>query len=157
MLFLGFVILGERRPRHVKRPWTLQTYETKTSPRGLLLDFDYHTILHHLIRTLPKQNCGVTNHPPKPPQSPTLMSQKTPDAWDAEWTAETIESQVEPIESKKGPGKTSKAQKRAQQAEFNRQLWQQAYVQPSPPYNPLTHCHPVKDPKKRTTSSNPAT
>ena len=71
------------------------------------------------------------------------MSQNVPDVWDAEWTADvclllprqtsiltllaqTTESPVAPVEPKKAPGKISKAQKRAQQAEFNRQLWQQA-------------------------------
>lgn len=54
------------------------------------------------------------------------MSQKIPDAWDAEWTADTTESSADPIEPKRASGKVSKAQKRAQQAEFNRQLWQQA-------------------------------
>lgn len=71
---------------------------------------------------------------------------KVPDAWDDEWSAaadarvlpapETSGTDVkqntitppEQEETKKVSSKVSKAQRRAQQAEFNRQLWAEAYA-----------------------------
>ncbi|KAJ9606571.1 hypothetical protein H2200_008579 [Cladophialophora chaetospira] len=54
---------------------------------------------------------------------------KVPDAWDEEWSTavdDTHPPTAESAESKKVSSKVTKAQRRAQQAEFNRQLWAQA-------------------------------
>lgn len=40
--------------------------------------------------------------------------------------------QQSPPQEKKVSSKVTKAQRRAQQAEFNRQLWAEAYVMPPP-------------------------
>jgi hypothetical protein len=68
--------------------------------------------------------------------------------------SQTIESPAEPVEPKKASGKVSKAQKRAQQAEFNRQLWQQACVQAEMCRNTADRKAIVKDHKRPTISSN---
>ncbi|KAI1616803.1 hypothetical protein EDD36DRAFT_429994, partial [Exophiala viscosa] len=54
---------------------------------------------------------------------------KVPDAWEDEWSNNADDSPTAPAESaepKKVTSKVSKAQRRAQQAEFNRQLWAEA-------------------------------
>lgn len=54
---------------------------------------------------------------------------KVPDAWDDEWsTAADVQAPVQSTEAepKKASSKQTKAQKRAAQAEFNRQLWAEA-------------------------------
>src|SRR4051794_6893345 len=69
---------------------------------------------------------------------------------------------LEPAQGqKKVSSKVTKAQRRAQQAEFNRQLWAEAYIFPrlflqSSPDRQLTYLGTVKDPKKHSTSSKPA-
>ncbi|KAJ5089448.1 hypothetical protein N7532_008132 [Penicillium argentinense] len=59
------------------------------------------------------------------------MSSKpeVPDAWDDNWEsqADKIADQPTPPPEKKVSSKVTKAQRRAQQAEFNRQLWAEAY------------------------------
>ncbi|KAL8666968.1 MAG: hypothetical protein Q9168_007364 [Polycauliona sp. 1 TL-2023] len=56
------------------------------------------------------------------------MSGKTPDAWDDDWVqkADTPVAATEPAPK---PAKISKAERRAKQAEFNRQLWEDAGAQ----------------------------
>ncbi|KAJ5345919.1 hypothetical protein N7452_003923 [Penicillium brevicompactum] len=51
-----------------------------------------------------------------------------PDAWDDSWEtqADHLDSQPTPPSDKKVSSKVTKAQRRAQQAEFNRQLWAEA-------------------------------
>ncbi|KIV79976.1 hypothetical protein PV11_07514 [Exophiala sideris] len=54
---------------------------------------------------------------------------KVPDAWEDEWSTNADDNPTAPAESaepKKVTSKVSKAQRRAQQAEFNRQLWAEA-------------------------------
>ncbi|KAJ9636569.1 uncharacterized protein PV06_10074 [Exophiala oligosperma] len=53
---------------------------------------------------------------------------KVPDAWEDEWSsgADPTTPANESAESKKASSKVTKAQRRAQQAEFNRQLWAEA-------------------------------
>ncbi|KAJ5088434.1 hypothetical protein N7456_012050 [Penicillium angulare] len=53
---------------------------------------------------------------------------EVPDAWDAEWEsqADTLGNGPTPPTEKKVSSKVTKAQRRAQQAEFNRQLWAEA-------------------------------
>ncbi|OCT51846.1 hypothetical protein CLCR_08774 [Cladophialophora carrionii] len=54
---------------------------------------------------------------------------KIPDAWEDEWSAAADDSKLDPTasaEPKKVSSKVTKAQRRAQQAEFNRQLWAEA-------------------------------
>ncbi|EXJ58831.1 hypothetical protein A1O7_06261 [Cladophialophora yegresii CBS 114405] len=54
---------------------------------------------------------------------------KIPDAWEDEWSAAADDSKLAPAESaepRKVSSKVTKAQRRAQQAEFNRQLWAEA-------------------------------
>ncbi|OKP12746.1 hypothetical protein PENSUB_1478 [Penicillium subrubescens] len=55
---------------------------------------------------------------------------EVPDAWDADWEsqADKLGDRPTPPSEKKVSSKVSKAQRRAQQAEFNRQLWAEAYV-----------------------------
>ncbi|KAL9607365.1 MAG: hypothetical protein Q9167_007720 [Letrouitia subvulpina] len=54
---------------------------------------------------------------------------KIPDAWDDDWV-DKADSSVAPEPSPK-PAKLSKAERRAMQAEFNRQLWEDARERPS--------------------------
>lgn len=56
------------------------------------------------------------------------MNKEVPDAWDDEWSsaADAQSQQPETEPSKKLSAKQTKAQKRAAQAEFNRQLWAEA-------------------------------
>ncbi|KAJ5637932.1 hypothetical protein N7490_007811 [Penicillium lividum] len=51
-----------------------------------------------------------------------------PDAWDDDWEprADALATETTPPTEKKVSSKVTKAQRRAQQAEFNRQLWEQA-------------------------------
>ncbi|CAK43828.1 hypothetical protein An01g07090 [Aspergillus niger] len=54
-----------------------------------------------------------------------------PDAWEEDWESQADSFAVEsapPPQEKKVSSKVTKAQRRAQQAEFNRQLWAEAYV-----------------------------
>ncbi|KAJ5905454.1 uncharacterized protein N7473_002370 [Penicillium subrubescens] len=53
---------------------------------------------------------------------------EVPDAWDADWEsqADKLGDRPTPPSEKKVSSKVSKAQRRAQQAEFNRQLWAEA-------------------------------
>ncbi|CEO60124.1 hypothetical protein PMG11_04764 [Penicillium brasilianum] len=53
---------------------------------------------------------------------------EVPDAWDADWEsqADKLANQPTPPSEKKVSSKVTKAQRRAQQAEFNRQLWAEA-------------------------------
>ncbi|GLI75265.1 hypothetical protein PoHVEF18_003518 [Penicillium ochrochloron] len=53
---------------------------------------------------------------------------EVPDAWDADWEsqADQLGDKPTPPSEKKVSSKVSKAQRRAQQAEFNRQLWAEA-------------------------------
>ncbi|EPS33604.1 hypothetical protein PDE_08566 [Penicillium oxalicum 114-2] len=55
-------------------------------------------------------------------------STEVPDAWDADWEsqADKLADQPNPAPEKKISSKVTKAQRRAQQAEFNRQLWAEA-------------------------------
>ncbi|KAJ5871548.1 uncharacterized protein N7529_003901 [Penicillium soppii] len=55
-------------------------------------------------------------------------SSAAPDAWDDSWEsqADKLDSQSTPPSEKKVSSKVTKAQRRAQQAEFNRQLWAEA-------------------------------
>ncbi|KAL8926480.1 MAG: hypothetical protein Q9172_001783 [Xanthocarpia lactea] len=49
-----------------------------------------------------------------------------PDAWDDDWV-QKADTPTAPTESAPKPAKVSKAERRAKQAEFNRQLWEDAY------------------------------
>jgi len=54
---------------------------------------------------------------------------KVPDAWEDDWSNAVDEQPTppnDPTETKKASSKVSKAQRRAQQAEFNRQIWTEA-------------------------------
>ncbi|OQU96683.1 hypothetical protein CLAIMM_02728 [Cladophialophora immunda] len=51
---------------------------------------------------------------------------KVPDAWEDEWSTTADDLPTPPSEAKRVSSKVTKAQKRAQQAEFNRQLWAEA-------------------------------
>ncbi|KAL8712329.1 MAG: hypothetical protein Q9220_003480 [cf. Caloplaca sp. 1 TL-2023] len=53
---------------------------------------------------------------------------KVPDAWDDDWV-EKADTRVETREPAAKPAKLSKAERRAKQAEFNRQLWEDAETQ----------------------------
>ncbi|KAJ5934931.1 hypothetical protein N7466_004478 [Penicillium verhagenii] len=55
---------------------------------------------------------------------------QVPDAWDDDWEprADALANDPTPPTEKKVSSKVTKAQRRAQQAEFNRQLWAEAYV-----------------------------
>lgn len=76
------------------------------------------------------------------------MSANVPDAWDDEWSSvadvssrnmlvkmlillQNSAAPHEQADSKKVSSKVTKAQKRAQQAEFNRQVWAEASVSSS--------------------------
>ncbi|KAH0844753.1 hypothetical protein AYO21_01927 [Fonsecaea monophora] len=56
------------------------------------------------------------------------MSKAPPDAWEDEWssTADKLPTPPTETEAKRVSSKVTKAQRRAQQAEFNRQLWAEA-------------------------------
>ncbi|OAP60745.1 hypothetical protein AYL99_05747 [Fonsecaea erecta] len=51
---------------------------------------------------------------------------KVPDAWEDEWSSTADKSTTPPTDPKRVSSKVTKAQRRAQQAEFNRQLWAEA-------------------------------
>ncbi|KAL8931836.1 MAG: hypothetical protein Q9211_006705 [Gyalolechia sp. 1 TL-2023] len=53
---------------------------------------------------------------------------KVPDAWDDDWV-EKADAPASVSESASKPAKLSKAERRAKQAEFNRQLWEDAEAQ----------------------------
>ncbi|KAI4280342.1 MAG: hypothetical protein L6R38_004525 [Xanthoria sp. 2 TBL-2021] len=56
------------------------------------------------------------------------MGGKTPDAWDDDWV-QKADTPTASTESAPKPAKVSKAERRAKQAEFNRQLWEDAGAQ----------------------------
>jgi len=98
---------SDPRSKTLKKSLSLQRHKTHPPGSADNLDLDKRELVSHIIQFSGKQSI------------------KMPDAWDDDWIAKADTSSATPAPAPTST-KITKKERRAQQAEFNRQLWEDA-------------------------------